>query len=52
MNIKIKVKQPYFVQNSLLDKVLYHDLTPAIACPLSAAHYAEELPKIVLAYLG
>ncbi len=42
----------FLIVSSLLDKVLYHDLTPAIACPLSAAHYAEELPKIVLAYLG
>ncbi|MBH0038706.1 hypothetical protein [Pseudoalteromonas sp. SWN166] len=42
----------FLIVSSLLDKVLYHDLTPAIACPLSAAHYAEELPKIILAYLG
>ncbi|WP_055015283.1 TetR/AcrR family transcriptional regulator [Pseudoalteromonas sp. P1-13-1a] len=42
----------FLIVSSLLDKVLYHDLTPAIACDLSAHQYAQELPKIILAYLG
>ena len=42
----------FLIVSSLLDKVLYHDLTPAIACDLSAQQYAQELPKIILAYLG
>ncbi|KPZ52233.1 Bacterial regulatory protein, tetR family [Pseudoalteromonas sp. P1-25] len=42
----------FLIVSSLLDKVLYHDLTPAIACDLSAQRYAQELPKIILAYLG
>ena len=42
----------FLIVSSLLDKVLYHDLTPAFPCDLSANQYAQELTKISLAYLG
>ncbi|GLX86115.1 hypothetical protein tloyanaT_23680 [Thalassotalea loyana] len=37
--------------NTLLEKVLYPTLTPAIASELNANDYAKELPKMLLAYL-
>tara|TARA_R110002050_G_scaffold165173_4_gene295512 strand:+ start:374 stop:1000 length:627 start_codon:yes stop_codon:yes gene_type:complete len=41
----------FMIINSLLDKVLYPTLTPAIACNIDAAELAIELPKIMLSYL-
>lgn len=37
--------------SALLDKVLYPDLTPAIACKLTAEQYADELASMILSYL-
>jgi AcrR family transcriptional regulator len=41
----------FMIITSLLDKVLYPTLTPAIASDLSAEDFAIELPKIILPYL-
>lgn len=41
----------YTMIGNLLDKVLYADLTPAIACELDAEGLANELPKMFIAYL-
>ena len=41
----------FLLITSLLDKTLYPDLTPAIACDASAAQLADELPHILLPYL-
>jgi AcrR family transcriptional regulator len=41
----------FMIINSLLDKVLYPTLTPAIASDLNAEEFAIELPKIILPYL-
>lgn len=37
--------------SALLEKVLYPDLTPAIACELSAKDYANELAVMLTSYL-
>jgi len=42
----------YTMINTLLDKVLYADLTPAIACGFNASDFADELPKMLFAYLS
>lgn len=36
---------------SLLEKTVYPEMTPAIACEQSSEEFAKELPKILLAYL-
>ena len=41
----------YMMINSLLDKVLYPEATPAISCELDAAAFANELPEVLRAYL-
>ena len=41
----------FIIINTLLDKVLYPSLTPAIACDLTAKELSLELPKIILPYL-
>jgi len=41
----------YTMINTLLDKVLYPDLTPATACDLQPEDFSEELPAMLLAYL-
>ncbi|MCW8878586.1 MAG: TetR/AcrR family transcriptional regulator [Kangiellaceae bacterium] len=41
----------FIIITSLLDKVLYPDLTPAIASKLEVNKFAKELPKILLPYL-
>lgn len=41
----------YTLISSLLDKVLYPTLTPAVACPHTAEDYSHELPNMLLAYL-
>ena len=42
----------YTMINNLLDKVLYAQLTPAIATDLLDEAFAKELAKMLLAYLG
>lgn len=42
----------YMLINSLLDKILYPTLTPAIACSMSSAKFVEQLPKMLLGYLN
>lgn len=42
----------YMMITTLLDKVLYPDLTPAIACELDAADFCAELPNVLMAYLS
>ena len=41
----------FLIINSLLDKVLYPTLTPAIACDIDAQAFTAELPNIILPYL-
>jgi len=41
----------FMMINTLLDKVLYPTLTPAIASDLSAEALSRELPKMILPYL-
>lgn len=41
----------YMVITGLLDKVVYPQLTPAIACDIDAQEFAHELPKMILAYI-
>ncbi len=41
----------FMIINSLLDKVLYPTLTPAIACDIDGEELAIELPQIMLSYL-
>lgn len=41
----------FMIINSLLDKVLYPTLTPAIACDIDGQELAIELPQIMLSYL-
>lgn len=41
----------FMLINSLLDKVLYPSLTPAIASEMSAEEFSIELPKILFPYL-
>ncbi|WP_440876144.1 TetR/AcrR family transcriptional regulator [Thalassotalea sp. PLHSN55] len=41
----------FMMITTLLDKVLYPSLTPAIASDLSAQDFAKELPKLALPYL-
>ena len=41
----------FMIINSLLDKVLYPTLTPAIACEHDAHAMARELPNFILPYL-
>lgn len=41
----------YIMVNTLLDKVLYPELTPAIACELDAEAFSGELSTVLLAYL-
>lgn len=41
----------FIIINTLLDKVLYANLTPAIACQLNAEQFVEELPQVILSYL-
>lgn len=41
----------FMMINSLLDKVLYPTLTPAIACQVDAEEFSIELPNIILPYL-
>jgi AcrR family transcriptional regulator len=41
----------FMIINSLLDKVLYPTLTPAIASDLNAKEFVSELPHIILPYL-
>lgn len=41
----------FIIINSLLDKVLYPTLTPAIASDLNSNEFAIELPKLILPYL-
>jgi hypothetical protein len=56
---EIKVAEPskaadmaiFMMITSLLDKVLYPSLTPAIATNASAEELTLELPKILLPYL-
>ena len=42
----------FIIVNTLLDKVLYSNLTPAIACELDAKAFTHELPKVIHAYLS
>lgn len=41
----------FILISALLDKVLYPELTPAIACDAGANVMAAELPKLILPYL-
>lgn len=41
----------YMMITSMLDKVLYPQLTPSISCDLNAFEFTEELPQVLLAYL-
>ncbi|MCL1066332.1 TetR/AcrR family transcriptional regulator [Shewanella olleyana] len=41
----------YMMINGLLDKILYPNLTPAIACSMSQASFVEQLPKMLVNYL-
>ncbi|WP_236701293.1 TetR/AcrR family transcriptional regulator [Thalassomonas viridans] len=41
----------FMMINTLLDKVLYPGLTPAIASDLDADEFAQELPEIIMSYL-
>ncbi|WOT06088.1 TetR/AcrR family transcriptional regulator [Shewanella youngdeokensis] len=41
----------YMMINTLLDKALYPNLTPATASQLTAAEFSSELPQVLLAYL-
>ncbi|GGP61960.1 hypothetical protein GCM10009409_29670 [Shewanella saliphila] len=41
----------FIMISTLLDKVLYPTLTPALASQLSCNAFAAELPKVLLAYL-
>lgn len=41
----------FILISALLDKVLYPDLTPAIACDADAIAMAVELPEMILPYL-
>ena len=41
----------FMIINTLLDKVLYSTLTPAIACDLGGEDFSLELPLIILPYL-
>jgi AcrR family transcriptional regulator len=41
----------FMMISSLLDKVLYPTLTPAIACEIDDKQFSIELPKIILPYL-
>ncbi|WP_281561628.1 TetR/AcrR family transcriptional regulator [Thalassomonas sp. RHCl1] len=42
----------FMMINTLLDKVLYPGLTPAIACDLDAGEFSLELPKMIMPYLS
>ena len=41
----------YIMINTLLDKLIYPNIPPAIACTLSANDFADELPNMLLNYL-
>ncbi|WP_144209103.1 TetR/AcrR family transcriptional regulator [Shewanella donghaensis] len=41
----------YMLINSLLDKILYPTLTPAIACSMSNTQFVEQLPMMLQGYL-
>ncbi|QOL26358.1 TetR/AcrR family transcriptional regulator [Thalassotalea sp. LPB0316] len=41
----------FIMVNTLLEKVLYPTLTPAIACEQTAEQFAQSLPKMLVAYL-
>ena len=41
----------FILISTILDKVLYPELTPAIACELNPQAFAYELPKLLLPYL-
>ncbi|WP_285164899.1 TetR/AcrR family transcriptional regulator [Shewanella goraebulensis] len=41
----------YMLINSLLDKILYPSLTPAIACSMDQETFVTELPQMLLNYL-
>jgi len=42
----------FIMINALMEKVLYPDLTPAIACQYSAEELAKELPTMLKGYLA
>jgi hypothetical protein len=42
----------YIMVNTLLDKVLYPTLTPAIACELDAEAFSAEIAIVLFAYLN
>ncbi len=41
----------YMMINGLLDKILYPNLTPAIACSMTQMQFVQQLPKMLLNYL-
>ncbi len=42
----------FMMITSLLDKVIYPKLTPAISCDLDAAEFTHELPRVLIGYLS
>jgi len=42
----------YMMITSLLDKVLYPQLTPAISCDLDVIEFTKEVPQVLVAYLS